>query len=87
MKMRCRVRGTLEIGDNVRLTLEPSEAVQEKEEMGTMKILSNPMGLMNKMKTDAIMQGQPDIITIPKEEWEKHKWQIDDIVVIEIKPE
>lgn len=87
MKRRCRIRGILEIGEVVRITLEPSEVVKEKEEMGTLQILANPMGLMDKMKMDAILQQQPDVITIPKSEWEKHKWTIDSIVYVEIKSE
>ena len=85
MKKQYRVRGILEIGDMVRMTLEPFEAVKEKT--GMLDILSNPSGMVDKMKMDAIMTQQPDILTIPKVDWEEYKWIIDSIVVVDISSE
>jgi len=85
MEKRYRVRGVLEIGDMVRITLEPCEIVKEKT--GMMELLSNPTGMMDRMKMDAILTQQPDILTIPKSEWEINKWTIDSVIVVEIKPE
>ena len=84
MKKMYTIKGTSRIGDKVRLFLAMEEAVQEKP--GLTSMLGNPSGLMEKMKQDAILQQQPDTITIDLEEWEKHQYKINDIVWITVEP-
>jgi len=85
MKKMYTIRGTTKVGDKVRLFLATEEVVQEKPSLTGM--ISNPMGLMEKMKTDAILQQQPDTITIDLEEWKKHQYKINDVVWITVEPE
>jgi len=84
MKKMYTVKGTTKVGDKVRLFLTSEEVVQEKPSLTGM--LGNPMGLMEKMKQDAILQQQPDTITIDLEEWEKHQYKINDVVWISVEP-
>ena len=84
MKKMYTIKGTTKVGDKVRLFLTSEEVVQEKPSLTGM--LGNPMGLMEKMKQDAILQQQPDTITIDLEEWEKHQYKINDVVWISVEP-
>jgi len=85
MKKMYTIKGTTRIGDKVRLFLASEEVVQEKPSLTGM--LGNPMGLMEKMKQDAILHQQPDTITIDYEEWEKYQYKINDVVWIDVNPE
>lgn len=84
MKMMYEVIGTRIENDKVRLFLKGHEAVKEKESMES--VMTNPLGYIEKMKQDAIQTNQPQSISVSYSEWEKYKWNIGDVVNIEVTP-
>jgi hypothetical protein len=84
MRMTYNITGVLEEGDRIRLTITPTEPVQEKQSMT--KILSDPMAYVESMKIDAIRKGRPESISIPKDYWEEYKWNIGDIISVAVLP-
>lgn len=87
MKQRYVIKGTQRIGERVRLILSPEEVVEEREDVGIMKMAGNIMGTLNKMKEDAIFSQHPDTITISFDEWNQRKYKIGDVVKINLEPE
>lgn len=82
MKQQYNIIGVSEEFDRVRLTIKPVEMVKEKDTQES--VLSNPFGFVEKMKKDAIQNNRPESITVPREEWEKYKWNINDFISIEV---
>jgi len=85
MNILYKVKSVQRLGENVRLVLQKEDAIK-KEQPGKLEMLSNVFGIVEQMKQDAILSQQPDIVTIPYEEWKKHKYQIDDLIVISVEP-
>jgi len=87
MRKRYKIIGVRRFGDIVRLTLELDELIKEKKEFNPLEILNNPENLqkqMQDMQGDALIRGQPDMITISYAEWEKQKFKIDDFIWLDI---
>ena len=80
-----KIIGLAEEGDRIRLTLQRSEPVKEKQD--TSSIMSNPMGFIEQMKLDAIKTNRPEAITVPFDIWNEYKWNIGDVVFIEVTPD
>jgi len=90
MKRRFKILGTRRFGEAVRLIIEPSDIVKEKQQFNPMTIMSDPDGIqtrLQEMQNNVMIQSMPDTITISYEEWQKHKYNTDDIVWIEVTPE
>jgi len=84
MKKRYKIKGTNRFSDYVKLILEQEDVVQNKEKFDPFSIMKDAGGIVKRMQQEAVLVGQPDTITIPYEEWEKHQYKIDDVVWIDI---
>jgi len=84
MQGKFVIVSTQRIGEKVRLIIKPFEALAERKSDGFIGMLSNPTGLLDTMKEDAIFAQQPDIVTISYEEWTKHQYKIDDIIIVSV---
>lgn len=82
MKTMYEITGTRKEGDRVRLYLKLAETV--KKEIDATSIMSNIGKYMEDMKLDALRSNQPESVTVPVEEWNMHKWNINDTVFIEV---
>ena len=82
MKQQYKIIGVNEEFDRVRISIQSVEIVKEKDTQES--ILLNPFGFVEKMKKEAIQHNRPEAITIPKEEWKKYKWNINDFIFIEV---
>jgi len=92
MKKRCVICLTQRIDDMVRLQIQPEDIVKEKIETGIKGMMGMVMGgdmekVQKRIQRDAILMQAPDMITIPYDEWKKHGYKLDDIVVVTIEPE
>ena len=88
MKERYKICGTHRLGDKVRLFLQFDSLVKEKKESGglldTAKMLGNLSQLQEDIQVKAQLMQQPDVITIPYEEWKKYEYKVDDVVFVEV---
>lgn len=84
MKRIYEITGVRKVGDRVNLQLKEHKAVEQKET--TQDILQNALGYVEKMKIDAIKTNIPEMIAIPYEEWKTYKWNIGDLVEVDVKP-
>jgi len=87
MKKRYKIIGIRRFGNIVRLTLEADELVKEKREFNPLEILNNPENLqkqMQEMQGDALVKGQPDMITISYPEWQQLSFKLDDFIWLDI---
>jgi len=87
MKQRYMIKGTIRMGEFVRLLLTKEELAKPSEKVGIMEMASNIHHVMETQQTKAIMIQQPDTITISYDEWKEHVYKVDDIVWIDINPE
>lgn len=87
MRIRYIIKGTVRIDDMVRMTLGKEELVKKKDDFDPMSMVGNFQGLTQKLQSHAMLMAQPDMITIPYEEWKKHEYKIDDIIVVDIEGE
>lgn len=82
MKKDYIIVGVKNEGDMVKLVLSIEEPVQEK--VGILEMAGN----LQKMQVDATRRTQrlqdPDQIRVPYETWETNKWNINDVITIEI---
>jgi hypothetical protein len=84
------IKGTLRIGDKVRLFLMFDDIVKKTNKMSLLETIGTmrDMGEMSKMQDEiqqkALLAQQPDCVTIPYEEWQKYQYKVDDIIWIEI---
>jgi hypothetical protein len=84
MKQRFVILGTRRYNDCVRLFLQRQDVVEKKETVNMFEIAENPKEYMMKMEQKAIFTQQPDMITIPHDEWKKHEFKTDDVIFIDI---
>ena len=84
MKTLYEIIGVGKEGNRVRLTLKQYEIVKEK--LNTQDIIADPFKIINQLKFEAIKDRDPESITVPVDEWKKHKWNINGCVVLEILP-
>lgn len=84
MKKQYTIIGLQEEGNDIRLTISPVEPVKEKQSMTS--ILTDPLQYVENMKRDAIRSGRPESLSIPRELWEDYKWNISDIIQVEVLP-
>lgn len=93
MKQRMVIRGTLRIGDKVRLFLTFDDVVKKSSKMGlletigTFKDMDGMMKLQEDIQQKAMLSQQPDCLTISYEEWQRCQYKVDDIVWIEVTPD
>ena len=90
MKLRYKVLGTQMVGDFVRLLLKPDNAIEEKEVFNPMEMAEKGLdfsNLMQQAEKMAIRTATQDHITIPYDEWKKHEFKINDIILIEVSTE
>lgn len=78
------ITGVRKVGDKVNLRLKEHKAVEQKET--TQDILQNALGYVEKMKIDAINTSSPEMIAIPYDEWKNYKWNIGDLVTVDVQP-
>jgi len=81
--MEClyEIIGNNVLGNKVRLTVKPFEKKQKLDPMGA---LGNIGGFLSDMKNEASMMNNPDVISIPLDEWKKHRLNIGDVITIKI---
>jgi hypothetical protein len=90
MKQTMKIKGTLRIGDKVRLFLMFDDVVKKSSKMSLMETIgmARDIGAMEKMQEEiqqqALLMQQPDCVTIPYEDWKKYQYKVDDIIWIEI---
>jgi len=82
MKTMYMITGTRKEGDRVRLYLKLAEIV--KKELDPTSIMTNISRYVEDMKLDALRSNQPESVTVPINEWNERKWNIDDTVFIEV---
>ena len=87
MKQRYVIKGTIRMGEFVRLLLTKEEIAKPSEKVGIMEMASNIHSVMEKQQTKAVMLQQPDTITITYDEWKKYTYKVDDIVWVDITSE
>ena len=84
------IKGTLRVGDKVRLFLMFDDIVKKSSKMSLLETIGTmrDMGEMSKMQDEiqqkALLAQQPDCVTIPYEDWQKYQYKVDDIIWIEI---
>jgi len=88
MKERYKIVGTHRIGNKVRLFLKFDSLIKEKEDSGgimnMLKMGANMEQFQAEMQERALLAQQPDVITIPYDEWQKYQYKVDDVVWIEV---
>lgn len=87
MKMRYIIKGTIRMGELVRLLLLKEDVVKKSGKMSILEMASNAQQVIQDQQMQAILTQQPDTVTISHEEWEKHQYKVDDIVWVDITPE
>jgi len=86
MKTRYQITGTTRLNNLVRLFLDRQDLVKEQEP-GIMSALADMEGMQLKMQQKAVLMQQPDVISIPFEEWKKKQYKIGDYIWIDITDE
>ena len=86
MRQRYIVKGTMRIGDLVRLFLAKEDIIKTQEKLGIFEMASKAQEIMEQQQIKAQLAQQPDLITIPYEEWKKYEYKVDDIVWVDIEP-
>jgi len=84
MKQVYEITGTRRIGEKVNLRIKEHKAVKEKPSAQDM--VSNAFGFVEQMKIDAIQNNNPEMISIPYDEWKGYKWNIGDLISITVEP-
>jgi len=87
MKQRYIVKGTIRMGNLVRLMLLKEDLIQTPEKMGIFEMASKAQEVMEMQQVKAVLFQQPDTVTIPYEEWKKYEYKVDDVIWLEIKSE
>ena len=82
MKTLYKIIGNRLEGDRYRLFLKLYEPVSENTNAES--IMGNVAGFIDKMKLDAVRSNSPESITVDRETWQKHKWNIGDTVSVEV---
>jgi len=83
MKYTYEIVGNVRQGNEVLLKIQKHIAVEEKQ--GMSGILSNPTGWIEQMKMEAIKQKDIEQIRIDYEFWKSNKWNIGDLIELEVK--
>jgi len=84
MKQRYIVKGTMRTGNFVRVFLLREDIIQVEEKSGMLEMAMNAQKLIKEQQTKALLEAQPDVITITHEEWETYKYKVDDIVWVSL---
>ena len=87
MKQRYIVKGTMRLGEFVRLFLSKEDVAKPSEKIGMLEMMSNSKKIIEEQQIKAVLTQQPDVITISYEEWKKHQYKVDDIVWIDVREE
>ena len=95
MKGRYVICLTQRLDDIVRMQIRPEEIVTEKTTLGLLEMAKMSMGgggkdmekIQKKMQREAILMQNPDIITISYDEWKKHDYKLDDVVIVTLESE
>lgn len=82
MKSTYRVKGVYEEGDKVKLVLDGS--IIKEGNLNPLEAMQNIAQFQEKMTYSTKQIQDPDQIRISKEEYDKHKWILGDIITIEI---
>ena len=82
MKCTYEIIGINKEGDEVRLFVKKHIPVTEKSTMDS--VMSNPMAFVESMKLDAIKTRIPQQISIDYDYWKENKWNIGDLIIIEV---
>lgn len=84
MKQIYEVTGIRRIGDKVNLRIKEHKAIEQKP--STQDMMNNALGFIEKMKIDAINNNNPEMVSVPYDEWTEYKWNIGDLISINVEP-
>jgi hypothetical protein len=87
MRQRYIIKGTIRMGDLVRLLLMKEDIAKPSEKIDLFEMASKAQEIMESQQTKAVLTQQPDTITISYKEWKEYEYKVDDIVWIEVKAE
>ena len=92
MEIRYKVTGTNIMGDMVKINLQRSDLVQEKESFNPFESMTEGKELdlemlMKKTQNMAVKMSINDSITVSYDEWKKQKINVDDIILVEVSKE
>jgi len=82
MEYLYEIKGLEVLGDRVRLKINP---VKKKEKLDPMGALGDLGGFMSNLKLEAHISNNPDIISIPIDEWKNCRVNIGEVLTIQIK--
>ncbi|MBS3749750.1 MAG: hypothetical protein KGY65_07090 [Candidatus Thermoplasmatota archaeon] len=85
MKKLYTIQGLKNEGDMIRLVLDSNNPVQEKK--GLMESLGNLSQLQQQMTVETQRKQNPDQIRIPYQTWQKHQWNIGDVITVTVEEE
>ena len=85
MKKLYTINGIKNEGDMVRILLDSNEPVQQKK--GIMEMVGNLSQLQQQMTVETQRKQNPDQLRVPYKVWERNKWNIGDVLNIEIEEE
>jgi hypothetical protein len=80
MKKLYTINGIKNEGDMVRLVLDSNNFVTQKK--GLLNNLGNLSELQQQMTVETQRKQNPDTIRIPFDFWEKHQWNIGDVISV-----
>ena len=87
MKVPYQITGTTRLVNYVRIFLDRQSPIKEKQGVdvfGALKDFNKVVGgMQQQMQQEAILAQQPDVITIPFNEWEKKHYKIGDYIWID----
>ena len=85
MKKMYTIDGVKNEGDMVRLVLDSNNPVTKKK--GLTEMLGNLQQMQQQMTIETQRRQNPDMIRVPYTIWERHHWNIGDIITINIEEE
>ncbi len=80
MKTLYEITGIKKEGSRIRLDLKPYEVMKDKPNLNS--LITDPSQLLDQL--NAKVNSDPESITISIEEWEEHKWNVNDCIFVEI---
>lgn len=85
MKKLYTINGIKNEGDMVRILLDSNEPVSQKK--GIMEMVGNLSQLQQQMTVETQRKQNPDQLRVPYKVWDRNKWNIGDVLNIEIEEE
>lgn len=87
MNQRYVIKGTIRMGELVRLLLMKEDVARPVEKMGMLEMATKAQEIIESQQTKAILTQSPDTITISYDEWKKYEYKVDDIIWVDVKAE